>query len=151
MNEIKQHIEDITDYLLTLTNEERLAWFKKNMFLKPLNFIKEIDNTTYAARTYFNNNANENITEKENPTNENKKKQQNTFTRKETTEMALYGLGMLTTLVILYVTYVVMKKKKEKKEKCKKKDTQTKKSNEQKKDSKELKNQIYQEEEETKN
>lgn len=64
MNEIKQHIEDITDYLLTLTEEERLAWFKKNMYLKPHNFIKEIDNTTYAVRTYFNNNANENITEK---------------------------------------------------------------------------------------
>lgn len=41
-----------------------MAWFKKNMYLKPLNFIKEIDNTTYAVRTYFNNNANENITEK---------------------------------------------------------------------------------------
>lgn len=64
MNEIKQHIEDITDYLLTLTEEERLIWFKKNMYLKPLNFIKEINNTTYAVRTYFNNNANENITEK---------------------------------------------------------------------------------------
>ena len=37
MNEIKQHIEDITDYLLTLTEEERLIWFKKNMYLKPLN------------------------------------------------------------------------------------------------------------------
>lgn len=29
MNEIKQRIEDITDYLLTLTEEERLIWFKK--------------------------------------------------------------------------------------------------------------------------
>lgn len=58
MNEIKQRIEDITDYLLTLTEEERLIWFKKNMYLKPFNFIKEIDNTTYAVRTYFNNNAN---------------------------------------------------------------------------------------------
>lgn len=41
-----------------------LIWFKKNMYLKPLNFIKEIDNTTYAVRTYFNSNTNENITEK---------------------------------------------------------------------------------------
>lgn len=64
MNEINQHIENITDYLSTLTKEERLAWFKKNMYLKPLNFIKEIDNTTYAVRTYFNSNANENISEK---------------------------------------------------------------------------------------
>ncbi len=64
MNEINQHIENITDYLSTLTKEERLAWFKKNMYSKPLNFIKEIDNTTYAVRTYFNSNANENITEK---------------------------------------------------------------------------------------
>ena len=44
MNEIKQHIENITDYLLTLTKEERLIWFKKNIYLKPLNYIKEIDN-----------------------------------------------------------------------------------------------------------
>ena len=51
MNEINQHIENITDYLSTLTKEERLAWFKKNMYLKPLNFIKDIDNTTYEVRT----------------------------------------------------------------------------------------------------
>ena len=46
MNEIKQHIENITDYLLTLTKEERLIWFKKKIYIKTQNFKKEINKTT---------------------------------------------------------------------------------------------------------
>ena len=57
-------IEEITNHLATLTKEERIAWFKKNMYVEPLNFVKEIDGTLYAVRTFFKEDANENIAEK---------------------------------------------------------------------------------------
>lgn len=57
-------IEEITNHLATLTKEERIAWFKKNMYIEPLNFVKEIDGTLYVVRTFFKEDANENIAEK---------------------------------------------------------------------------------------
>ena len=57
-------IEEITNHLATLTKEERIACFKKNMYIEPLNFVKEIDGTLYAVRTFFKEDANENIAEK---------------------------------------------------------------------------------------
>ena len=57
-------IEEITNHLATLTKEERIAWFKKNIYIEPLNFVKEIDGTLYAVRTFFKEDANENIAEK---------------------------------------------------------------------------------------
>ena len=57
-------IEEITNHLATLSKEERIAWFKKNMYIEPLNFVKEIDGTLYAVRTFFKEDANENIAEK---------------------------------------------------------------------------------------
>ena len=57
-------IEEITNHLATLTKEERIAWFKKNMYIELLNFVKEIDGTLYAVRTFFKEDANENIAEK---------------------------------------------------------------------------------------
>ena len=56
--------EEITNHLATLTKEERIAWFKKNMYIEPLNFVKEIDGTLYAVRTFFKEDAKENIAEK---------------------------------------------------------------------------------------
>ena len=57
-------IDDITNHLKTLTKEQRIAWFKKNMYIEPLNFVKEIDGTLYAVRTFFKEDAYENIAEK---------------------------------------------------------------------------------------
>ena len=62
--DIFDFIEEITNHLATLTKEERIAWFKKNMYIEPLNFVKEIDGTLYAVRTFFKEDANENIAEK---------------------------------------------------------------------------------------
>ena len=62
--EIFDIIEEITNHLSTLTKEERIAWFKKNMYIEQLNFVKEIDGTLYAVRTFFKEDANENIAEK---------------------------------------------------------------------------------------
>ena len=62
--EIFDIIEEITNHLATLTKEERIAWFKKNMYIEQLNFVKEIDGTLYAVRTFFKEDAKENIAEK---------------------------------------------------------------------------------------
>ena len=63
-NEIYTHIDSITDYLATMTKQERTAWFRRSAYVQPLNFLREIDGTTYAVRAFFSENARENITEK---------------------------------------------------------------------------------------
>ena len=62
-NEIYTHIDSITDYLATMTRQERIAWFR-SAYVQPLNFIKEIDGTVYAVRAFFSEDARENITDK---------------------------------------------------------------------------------------
>lgn len=63
-NEIYAHIDRITDHLAAMPKHERIAWFRRSAYVQPLNFIKEIDGTVYAVRTFFRENAQENITEK---------------------------------------------------------------------------------------
>ena len=63
-NEIYTHIDRITDHLATMTKQERIAWFRRSAYAQPLNFIREIDGTTYAVRAFFSEDARENITEK---------------------------------------------------------------------------------------
>ena len=63
-NEIYTHIDRITDHLATMTKQERIAWFRRSAYVQPLNFIREIDGTTYAVRAFFSEDARENITEK---------------------------------------------------------------------------------------
>ena len=63
-NEIYTHTDRITDHLATMTKQERIAWFRRSAYVQPLNFIREIDGTTYAVRAFFSENARENITEK---------------------------------------------------------------------------------------
>lgn len=63
-NEIYTHIDSITDHLATMTKQERIAWFRRSAYVQPLNFIREIDDTTYAVRAFFSEDARENITEK---------------------------------------------------------------------------------------
>ena len=63
-NEIYTHIDSITDYLATMTRQERIAWFRRSAYVQPLNFIKEIDGTVYAVSAFFSEDARENITDK---------------------------------------------------------------------------------------
>ena len=63
-NEIYTQIDRITDYLATMTKQERIAWFRRSAYAQPLNFLREIDGTTYAVRAFFSEGARENITEK---------------------------------------------------------------------------------------
>jgi hypothetical protein len=63
-NEIYTQLDRITDHLATMTKQERIAWFCRSAYVQPLNFLREIDGTTYAVRAFFSENARENITEK---------------------------------------------------------------------------------------
>ncbi|MCI8716652.1 MAG: hypothetical protein HFH64_00580 [Lachnospiraceae bacterium] len=63
-DDIYKVIDEITDYLAGLTQEERIAWFRQTMYAEPLNFIKEIDGTSYIIRTFFKEEATENIYDK---------------------------------------------------------------------------------------
>lgn len=63
-NEIYTQLDRITDHLATMTKQERIAWFRRSAYVQPLNFLREIDGTTYAVRTFFSEGARENITEK---------------------------------------------------------------------------------------
>ena len=63
-NEIYTHIDSITDYLATMTRQERIAWFRRSAYAQPLNFTREIDGTVYAVRAFFKEDARENITDK---------------------------------------------------------------------------------------
>ncbi len=63
-NEIYTQLDRITDHLAAMTKQERIAWFRRNTYVQPLNFIREIDGTTYAVRAFFSEDARENITDK---------------------------------------------------------------------------------------
>ena len=63
-NEIYAQIDRITDHLAAMPKQERIAWFRRSAYAQPLNFLREIDGTTYAVRAFFSENARENITEK---------------------------------------------------------------------------------------
>lgn len=61
---IRQMIDGITDCLVSMTKEERLAWFRRSQYPNPLNFQKEIDGAVYTVNAYFNATASESIQEK---------------------------------------------------------------------------------------
>ena len=63
-NEIYTQLDRITDHLATMTKQERIVWFRRSAYVQSLNFIREIDGTTYAVRAFFSESARENITEK---------------------------------------------------------------------------------------
>ena len=63
-NEIYTQLDRITDHLATMTKQERIAWFRRSAYVQPLNFLREIDGTTYAVRAFFSEGARGNITEK---------------------------------------------------------------------------------------
>ena len=47
-NEIYTQLDRITDHLATMTKQERIAWFRRSAYAKPLNFIREIDKEPYS-------------------------------------------------------------------------------------------------------
>lgn len=56
--------EGFYDKLSDITPKKRMAWFKSYMYVEPLKYTQEIDNTTYIVRTSFNENSNNNLLDK---------------------------------------------------------------------------------------
>ena len=50
-------LDELYDKLDKMTPEERMAWYSRGMFVKPLKYTQDIDNTIYIVRTNFNENA----------------------------------------------------------------------------------------------
>lgn len=50
--------------LKSMTSEQRIEWYNNSLFNKPINFIKQIDNTVYTVNTHFNVTANESVNDK---------------------------------------------------------------------------------------
>ncbi len=55
--ELNDAFDKLYDILDKMTPEERKAWYIKGMYVKPLKYMQEIDNTTYIIRTNFNENS----------------------------------------------------------------------------------------------
>ena len=55
--ELSDAFDKLYDKLDKMTPEERIDWYAKGMYIKPLKYTQEIDNTTYIIRTNFNENS----------------------------------------------------------------------------------------------
>lgn len=55
--ELDDMLDELYDKLDKITPEERMAWYSRGMYVKPLKYTQEIDNTIYIMRTNFNENA----------------------------------------------------------------------------------------------
>lgn len=55
--ELDDMLDELYDKLDKMTPEERMAWYSSGMYVKPLKYTQEIDNTIYIMRTNFNENA----------------------------------------------------------------------------------------------
>lgn len=62
--ELSRSVDSITAMLMQMSSEERIDWFRRNMYPEPLNFIQEIDGTQYIVRSFFDETATESIEEK---------------------------------------------------------------------------------------
>lgn len=52
--ELDDMLDELYDKLDKMTPEERMAWYARGMYIKPLKYTQEIDNTIYIVRTNFN-------------------------------------------------------------------------------------------------
>lgn len=64
VREIHTQLDLITNDIAALPQGDRIAWFRRTACVQPLNFLKEINGTTYTVRTFFDKEAQESIVEK---------------------------------------------------------------------------------------
>lgn len=55
--ELNDMLGELYDKLDKMTSEERMAWYARGIYIKPLKYTQDIDNTIYIVRTEFNKNA----------------------------------------------------------------------------------------------
>ena len=57
-------LDEAYEKLSSMTPDKRKEWYENSLFIKPINFQREIDGTVYSAYTHFNSNSNECIHQK---------------------------------------------------------------------------------------
>ena len=55
--ELDDMLGELYEELDKMTPEERMAWYSRGMYVKPLKYTQDIDNTIYIVRTNFNENT----------------------------------------------------------------------------------------------
>lgn len=55
--ELSDTFNELYNELDKMTPEERMEWYARGMYIKPLKYTQEIDNTTYIICTNFNENS----------------------------------------------------------------------------------------------
>ena len=57
VEEIWAKMEQETAYLATLSQEQRLAWFREHQYPHPISFEREIGGTVYTVNAHFSEDA----------------------------------------------------------------------------------------------
>ena len=57
VEEIWAKVEQETAYLTTLSQEQRLAWFREHQYPRPISFEREIGGTIYTVNAHFSKGA----------------------------------------------------------------------------------------------
>ena len=57
VEEIWAKMEQETAYLATLSQEQRLAWFREHQYPHPISFEREIGGTVYTVNAHFSKDA----------------------------------------------------------------------------------------------
>ena len=57
VEEIWAKMEQETAYLATLSQEQRLAWFREHQYPHPISFEREISGTVYTVNAHFSKGA----------------------------------------------------------------------------------------------
>ena len=57
VEEVWAKVEQETAYLATLSQEQRLAWFREHQYPHPISFEREIGGTVYTVNAHFSENT----------------------------------------------------------------------------------------------
>ena len=57
VEEVWANVEQEIAYLATLSQEQRLAWFREHQYPRPISFEREIGGTVYTVNAHFSEDA----------------------------------------------------------------------------------------------
>ena len=57
LEEVWANVEQEIAYLATLSQEQRLAWFREHQYPRPISFEREIGGTVYTVNAHFSEDA----------------------------------------------------------------------------------------------
>lgn len=64
--EVIARLDETSEFLASLSHEERLDWLKEHQYCRPISFEREIDDTVYTVNAHFSLKATETIEERVN-------------------------------------------------------------------------------------